>query len=278
MSTTFNDTLTESLAFTDAGANNTTQAETFTEHLAFTDAGVGYIPFQFTITENLAFTDTGAGQAIFSMTETESLAFTDSGAIFKLIVDTLTENLVFTDPLGSQSELAASVTDTVVLAVATVNDENTYIGWIVNNDTTAHSIWDHFSYNALATDSRTGVMYGSDGGGIYAFDSTSDAGAPINASLLFGKLDFGVEMHKRIPEIALGMASSGSFFVRVTQDDGTQYTYRAVPKKDFLKTHIVNPGKGIRSRYLQFELVNDAGQDFALETVEFFPVMLTKHR
>jgi hypothetical protein len=38
----------------------------------------------------------------------------------------------------------------------------------------------------------------------------------------------------------------------------------------------VKIGKGLRSRYWQFELVNIDGADFDLDTIEFHPVLLTR--
>lgn len=224
-----------------------------------------------------ALTDALSNQLSISAVLSDSSAMTDPVAAVRRTFLSFVDTIATTDALSNVANFRVSIVDNVGITVVVLFGAEAYVGWIANFETGAHALWDDWNFSSMACDDQ-GHAYGTNDQGIYALDGPTDDNLEIRASLLFGRLDFGNEHHKRIPEVAFGMSTSGVFYVRVIQDDGQSFIYRATPAKTNLKTHVVHPGLGIRSRYLQFEIVNEAGQPFALETVEFFPVILTKHR
>ena len=70
-----------------------------------------------------------------------------------------------------------------------------------------------------------------------------------------------------------GMRSDGTFILRVTTGEGDVYDYRFDALD--MRTTRVPLGKGMRSRYVSFELISD-GSDFDLESVEFIPLSSTR--
>ena len=59
----------------------------------------------------------------------------------------------------------------------------------------------------------------------------------------------------------------------ITGDDQT-YVYGVTAQH--MRTTRVNLGKGLRSRYFRFELINADGKDFSMNAIEFIPLVMQR--
>ena len=146
--------------------------------------------------------------------------------------------------------------------------------WVINTDTGASSLYESYSFNSFAT--IGGRMYGVRSDGLYLMEGSTDDGAPIRASLGFGSTDFDSDKLTRLEHAYIGVASTGRMFLRVILRDGTRYTYAARRNDSYMAVQRIDVGRGIRASYMEFELYNDAGCDFELNTVSFHAAELTR--
>ena len=103
----------------------------------------------------------------------------------------------------------------------------------------------------------------------------TDAGAPIRASVDFGVRDFGASLKKTVSEVYLGMSSTGHLFIKILAE-GREYVYRTRSYSEHMKQQRVTLGKGLRPNYAGLQLFNEDGADFALDSVEFVPITMSR--
>jgi hypothetical protein len=145
--------------------------------------------------------------------------------------------------------------------------------WVLNMDSLGVSTYENFGFNSFAQ--LDGVYFGCKDDGLFALGGDTDAGALIRASINYGKLDFGSNALKQPQYAYIGVAASGTMYVKVTVD-GVSYTYAALRSTTNLGTQRVEFGKGLKANYMQFEVYNKNGGDFELDNVEFQYVELTR--
>lgn len=107
-----------------------------------------------------------------------------------------------------------------------------------------------------------GKTYGTTADGIFELAGDSDDGANIESVVGFGKLDFGEEVIKHIPNVYVGAKSDDKLLLRV---EGYQYRARAFD--DELKRQRFDLGKGLRAAYFDVQLYNTAGADFEIDSL-----------
>lgn len=146
--------------------------------------------------------------------------------------------------------------------------------WVVNADTSASSSYENYAFNSFSD--VAGQMFAARSDGLYLLEGDTDAGSPIQASLSFGSTDFGSPQLKR-PEFAyIGVSSTGTMYLKVIVNGGTEYIYAARRSDDFLAQQRIDLGKGMRASYVTFQLYNSDGCDFELNTVRFEAAELTR--
>ena len=153
-------------------------------------------------------------------------------------------------------------------------------GWVVNTEGAMPiSQYDNYTFNSLAY--SPDQMLGCADEGLYILDGETDAGAPINANLTSLMLNFGTSKLKRMSTAYMGYTSSGRLLLKVRSVDqglfvehwfeGRNVNAQTPPGQNRMKL-----GKGMRSRYWSFELVNVDGADFELDSMELYPVVLDR--
>lgn len=146
--------------------------------------------------------------------------------------------------------------------------------WVINADTAATSFYENFSFNSFGTVAER--MYGARADGVYLLEGDTDAGSAIRASMSFGATDFSTAQLKRLEYAYVGLASSGTMYLKVKVRGGDEYTYAARRSDDYMAVQRIDVGRGIRASYLAFEIYNSDGCDFELNTVEFHAAELTR--
>lgn len=318
--TSYNDTLTESLASTETGSQQTLRLpnalietldlaspdsaqltipvtvlggatfnitspvtetpirnDVLVESLNIEEINTTFLPIQAVITEALNMTSPASGQKVTNAVLTELPAMTDSAVAHLTVVITFTEALNLQEVFSHKLTLNQVLAETLGITVVVSDGFETYVGWIMNSETAAHAMWDNFGFNSLATNDD-GLAFGAMSDGIYVLDGSDDAGEDILYSLRTGKMEFGDPRAKGIPKVLLGGITDGKLFLKVIQDDGQEWVYTSRQVRDGEDVVEFKPGRGIRSRYLQFELFNQETSALELSSIEFFPLIMTRQR
>lgn len=145
--------------------------------------------------------------------------------------------------------------------------------WVINYDTGATTMYDGFDFTRLFE--YQGRYYGERDGKAYLLDGDSDDGEQIAAFVAFGKRNFGTSAKKRIPYLYAGMASTGELILRATTPQGT-YIYRAKRVSSELQAQRFDLGRGLNATFYEFEVFNEAGADFSLNSIEFTPIVTSR--
>jgi hypothetical protein len=153
-------------------------------------------------------------------------------------------------------------------------------GWVMNTEGSMPiSEYNNYTFNSLAY--SPDEMLGCTDEGLYVLDADDDAGTNIDAQLTSLMLDFETSKLKRMSTAYIGYTSSGQLLLKVRSEEQGVYAERwyearetaaqAAPSQNRMKI-----GKGLRSRYWTFELVNVDGSDFEIDKVELYPVVLER--
>lgn len=209
-----------------------------------------------------------------------AVSMNSAGAVTSVMAVGLLLDAELRSAAGAATSLAAqqlldAVMNTVVGATANVpafsQDSTT---WVVNLDSLASTTYKAYDYNSFAA--WGGAYLGARAGGLYVLDGDDDAGAPIAAMVSFGKHDFETTRVKRPTQVYLGVSSTDRMFLKVVVDDTEEYIYEARDYSESLRQQRVDVGRGIRANYLTFELYNNQGCDFELDSVEFMTVKTSR--
>lgn len=190
--------------------------------------GVGYLPF----------TGTPSLKAI---TATGRIAYPFYGA-------------AILEPLqaGGLSGFAA-LERLVASGVFTEAQAETYMTIVMNTRNLAVTEYQNFNFTSYAL--VNGRYCAAGPAGLMALDGTDDNGTNINWSLKTGQMDDKAGTLKRLPEVVIGLRSSGPVRVRIWKDDGVYFDHMLpATKTDTIHQQRVTPGKGMRSRYFAVEL------------------------
>lgn len=157
--------------------------------------------------------------------------------------------------------------------------DESYTGWVMNAEGERPlSEYQGFNFNSFAE--IGGRYYGAADDGLYLLEGADDAGAPIDASIKTMVIDFGSAQQKRVRAAYLGYTASGKLLLKVRAVDGgelKEYWYEAQDlSAQAPREQMVRIGRGLKSRYWQFELANVDGADFELDALELYPVVLNR--
>jgi hypothetical protein len=127
---------------------------------------------------------------------------------------------------------------------------------IANKAVTTYSSWDFTSLSSC---------YGTKPDGIYLTDTVGVANATVN----FGKCNFGVDEKKQLPAVYIGMDSLQAMNLRVQAPKAVDYTYPTRSSGAGMQMQRIDPGKGLWANWFDLTLMNTEGADFTLASVSF---------
>lgn len=140
--------------------------------------------------------------------------------------------------------------------------------WVVN-EAGQTTRYEGYPFNSFC---QIGAQYyGARGDGIYLLEGGTDAGSPIRASINLGKVDFGTTLMKHVPNCYIGVASDDRMYLKVISN-GQEYIYSARSSSNQMQTQRFDIGRGLRSNFMVFELLNNDGCDFELGSIEFIAI------
>ena len=193
--------------------------------------------------------------------------------VTKQVDGTLSSNFSMLTNMDMQATLEAVMTSLVMMSFGVPVFDDVNQSWVVNANTGASSRYEDFPFNSFGKIGKS--YYGCKSDGLYLLEGSADGAAPIRASVNFGNSNFGTSLLKGCTNAYLGLSSTGNMYLKVAVDD-KEYIYSTRASSEAMKAQRVDIGRGIRANYLQFEIYNNDGCDFELDSVEFLVVPLSR--
>lgn len=246
-------------------------------------------------------TSTGTpGQAIF-IGVTSSAAITGSGASPTIFFEVVASSSVLSGPVSAQRVTSAIVTGTAVLngvvlgqasyrvsAASTAEIisgiqflQDYWDGWAFNLNTNAASFYENFKFNSFARIGKN--YYGCNETGIHLLGGDLDGTARIDSTITTGTSDlteegvggFKGDIQKRVPYAYISARSAETMTLTcLVEGQEFTYTFRAPTEK--VAVSRVDIGKGLLGTFWQFELKNQNGADFEMDSISVLAVPTTR--
>lgn len=146
---------------------------------------------------------------------------------------------------------------------------------VIHSETGALTQYTNFPFNSFAA--FNGMYLAASVEGLFMLGGATDNGAIINAAARVGITDFGTSFLKRVDRSYVGYRTDGNLVVRVYTDevDSRDYLLEATGRLGLHGNHF-RIGKGLRARYWQFEIQNQNGANFTLNSIELKPTQLRR--
>ena len=216
---------------------------------------------------------------VFSVRQQLSVAFIDALSISDQLSQSrfaqmlLSSMAVVNDVLAPNSRTAMTLADVITAAVSIRAGDQEWVGWVINPNLKASVGLDNYGFSGFGE--HKGRYYGVKPDGIYALDGDTDNGAAIESFISLGNRDFGTPKMKRVSHAYIGAASDGTMVLRVITS-GQEYLYEARNPTTDMAEQRIDIGKGLRGNYWNFELMNQNGENFDINTIKFMPVVLER--
>lgn len=183
------------------------------------------------------------------------------------------------DVIGAMSALAqyfATMASFLTVVNGFTIDGIEYDVYALNADTFAVSKYAKFNYTSFAE--CNGRYYAANATGLYEIGADNDAGVDINASIILRREDFDSSRVKRVLRAYLNGTSDGALQLRVITDTGAIRTYTArQPMGAISRTVTVRDmARGTSGHQWQFEVRNQAGDAFELNSFDVYAVLLSR--
>lgn len=163
--------------------------------------------------------------------------------------------------------------DRVFISGGMVAPNGEFTTWVINTRTNAVTEYENYVFNSFAQSGHR--FLGATNDGLYVLDGEVDDGEAIQARMRSGIMQLAGTKFTSFKGVYLGLRTNGDgrdFILKLIYGDGKdakETCYKVVAKN--LKTAKVNLGKGIRARYISWEL-ESLGPDFDFDGIEFVPI------
>lgn len=175
-------------------------------------------------------------------------------------------------------KIIEALLDGVVFGGSLVLPDGVYTAMVLNTESLGITEYDNYPFNSFG---KLGQTYlGATDSAIYALTGATDDGQNIDAVIRSGMTNFGTNLYKRVPRAYLGYTSDGALIMKTLSMTGgvkTERWYELTPRTAAAPTGArIKLGRGIKATYWQFELVNKAGADFDISSLQLFPMILNR--
>jgi hypothetical protein len=255
------------------------------EQLEITDTLQALATYGSTIAERVRFQATLARFLGSSLAETVQLTptvvlsarFSQQVAEAATLAETLTprllfhvaadEAIAFDDTEILQLIYSGKLQDGVAIEAMHLDPNGDVVTWCVNTRMGFVTQYKNYDFNSFAV--INGRYVGATSTGLYELHGDTDHGEQIIAGITGGILQMNSSKRHGLKGVYIGLRGTGDFYLKLTSGDGKEYVYKITARD--MDTTKVNIGKGLRHRYLSYSLEN-VGQDFELESIEFVPM------
>ena len=237
--------------------------------------------YSFALQTNLLFNevlnmhDSVIPNAIFGISLSSALTLHDTNVVGRVTFITANETLSLHDALTVNGILGIVLPESLLLSDQ-ISSNAALLAYVVNANTLALTTYNNYNFNSFAK--LGGKYYGAADDGIYELSGANDNGTQIAASVTLGKQDFNSELLKTMPSVYVGLSATGAMILKVVTDTGSARLYKlATPTNTTaLQSGRFKLGRGVTSRYWQFELQNVDGSDFTLDSITLHTVVLSR--
>ncbi len=226
------------------------------------------------LTDSLALNDTFQGLATMYGVMVDSILSADTSTYVAVFVHGLTDVFSSSDAVSQSSILEALLEDDFSFVIWQGDDQSAYTGYVMNTNVGGLTEYQNYNFNSIA---KIGSKYyGASTTGLYLLEGADDAGTAIETMVKFGAFDPGAGRKSRVEQAYIGVRTDGKMIFKTFADDGKERWYETQAVQGDLQTQRAKLGRGVKSRYWQFALVNRNGEPSELEQFEFLPVVLTR--
>jgi len=205
----------------------------------------------------------------------DSMLFADTVIGIKQFTLFLSEGIQLQDTATSTGIFTRILQDNIDFFGGIILDGTEYTVYTLNTNTKAVSEYTNYGFNSFS------YPYAAKEDGIYKLEGSDDDGTTIASSIKSGLIDFGTSLHKQVTTAYLGITQQGSIILKaITVENGIKkacYYKVNATNEEYANTR-VKLGKGIKSRYWQFEVSNTDGTNFELDTIEVIPIILKRRK
>jgi hypothetical protein len=257
--------IAEELQLTDTLTSLATYGLTIAERIRFQDILARFLGGD--LAETVSLTPTVVMTARFSERTDEVATLGEALTPQLLLHVAAEETITFDDTDVLQMIYAGELQDDVAIEAMSLDPSGDVVTWAVNTRMGFVTQYKDYNFNSFAM--INGKYVGANADGLWELDGDTDDGEQIIAGLTGGILQMNSSKRHGLKGVYIGLRGSGEFYLKLTAGDGTEYVYRITARD--MDTTKVNIGKGLRHRYLSYSLEN-VGQDFELESIEFVPM------
>jgi hypothetical protein len=210
----------------------------------------------------------------------DAMTLSDSTENQLYLMAVLSDDMNIADSSELTAQYFAEILDSADILALLKTPAELAQGWVMNTEGAMPvSEYDNYTFNSLAY--GPAGMIGTSDEGIFSLDADDDAGADIDAEMTSMMLDFATSRQKRLSAAWVGYSSTGELVMKVRavdMNEQVEYCFvgRNVGDAPAPRDNRFKLGKGLRSRYWQFELVNKDGADFEIDQVELYPIRLDR--
>jgi hypothetical protein len=219
------------------------------------------------LAETVELTPTVVLSARFSGQASEAATLSDAITPKLLFHAAAADTVTFDDTELLQLIYDGKLRDDVAIEAMHLDPNGDVVTWCVNTRMGFVTQYKNYDFNSFAV--VNGRYVGATSTGLYELHDDTDDGEDIIAGITGGILQMNSSKRHGLAGVYIGLRGSGDFYLKLTSGDGTEYVYRITARD--MDTTKVNIGKGLRHRYLSYSLEN-VGQDFELESIEFVPM------
>jgi len=199
----------------------------------------------------------------------DSLVAADQVDINGIFLVAAAEQAQFVDSVSTIATLQAAVEEGVATYISIRVGGEVIQGWVMNTSNAAFSEYGNYPFNSFAE--IYGTYYGAAEDGIYELSGDDDDGQAIDAHIKTGLIDMGTHFIKDVKAAYIGFTATGRLVLKVTasvRGERKEYWYEMKPQSsDTMREGRFTIGRGIRSKYWQFEVSNLEGEDFELDGI-----------
>lgn len=230
------------------------------------------------VADAFAVDDTAVANMLFSFITNETVGMDDAPSTSGIFIAVAEDQVTINEALTTSQIFELLVNEDLnALAGFTLREDGSYIGVAMNTKNYAVTEYQDFDFNSLA---KIGSQYyGCKSDGIYLLGGSSDAGTAIAAVVKSGQRKLG-QNYSRVERAYLAMRNSGSLVLKtiVRDRDGVKKErwYETDNTSDTIRDIRIKLAKGVKAHYWQWELVNDDGADFELDSLELKEIKLTR--
>lgn len=231
------------------------------------------------VTESGALSDAYVARVEALVAMLEAAQAVDTNTALVHVMQSATDTADGGETISSTGSLLNALLNDAVLATIRLNiGGEVFTGWVLNTDTMAPSEYQFadLQFNSACKHGTRYLMAADDG--IYEFTEATGV-ETVMTYIKTGKTDFGSDLKKRIVNAYVVYSASAQMVLKVTTSEfGNLVTrnYRMTPQADdTTDARRVDIGRGVKSRYWQFEVVGD-GVDCAIDEIGMLPIVLSR--